>query len=369
MQRAQIEELLRESVPFAEKTAGIRRELRRWPFWTIEAAFVKEADLLVSLLPTAEEEEERAILKVARSLDYQPTLVNVADRGIPELDGFVKVAYSPAGRNLLVHWGLLPGKLFGAIPSTPSPIKSMLMGGLIGAGIGYGGGWLGERAIEAISGVPQNKLRRKLGFIGAMAGMAPGTVLGLANLSNNRSWNDNTALNFGTQRPLTKEGAELLVLDRLINGATRMEEPPGYVLTFIKCAVSESSPTGLHNVPPVLTTAFGETVWGDPRVSNRLSESQKGALGTIVYGAANLPYLTRGLVPPSQKTPWLPSIASPTNMAKILTGYGAGRLSASVGSSILGGLFNLPPAVQDHLKTVGGFAGALGQVANIALQP
>jgi len=64
-------------------------------------------------------------------------------------DGWVKVAYSKTLRRGGELLNFFPGKYPGGLPNAPSPLAATLTGGLVGAGLGYGVGALGERLLPA----------------------------------------------------------------------------------------------------------------------------------------------------------------------------------------------------------------------------
>lgn len=281
----------------------------------------------------------------------------------PEEEGFIKVAYDPWARAIGVHLGVIPGKVFGVIPNeNPDAFKSMLLGGLLGAGGAYGAGALTDWA-RGNWDDPERRRRHRLAALGGVIGALPGAAIAGVNMLHGVSPSENAWMTAGNQQPISKAAAYLGEI-RMLFEDLDLRIPLSWEVAIEKQAFQGSGALGY--LPPVQTDAFGQVVWGDPRVSTRLSDAQKTALGTVVYGASNLPYLTSNMTPPT--TSWLPRVAQPINMAKILTGYGAGRVSAGIGAGIVSSLFNLDPQTQDRLKTLGGFAGALEQVADIALQ-
>lgn len=100
---------------------------------------------------------------------------------------WIKVAYSPSVRRLAESLNFFPGTYPGGIPNHPSPLAAMLTSALVGGGLGYGLGWLGEKVLPQGYG---KKLKRTGLLLGALAGAAPGAAWGLANHRTEHSLRD-----------------------------------------------------------------------------------------------------------------------------------------------------------------------------------
>jgi hypothetical protein len=68
----------------------------------------------------------------------------------------------------------------------------MLGGGLIGAGLGYGAGWLGSRILP--KSWDRSRLPKTLAILGGMAGMSPGLATMGFNAANGKSLGDDSLL-------------------------------------------------------------------------------------------------------------------------------------------------------------------------------
>ncbi len=93
----------------------------------------------------------------------------------PLLDGdlkdsgdWIKVAFSPSMARGLEYLNFFPGQYPGGIPNAPSPLAAMLTTALVGGGLGYGVGRLGETILP--ERWERGKLRRTMGLAGAVAG-------------------------------------------------------------------------------------------------------------------------------------------------------------------------------------------------------
>lgn len=130
-----------------------------------------------------------AVRAVGRD-SVQPLFLSYQDLSDPE-SSWVKVAYSPMLRNIGESLNFFPGQYPGGIPNHPSPIAAMLTSGLLGAGLGYAGGKLGERLLPNGYG---RKLPRTGAMLGGLLGAAPGALWGVTNQSIGNSFNDNSLL-------------------------------------------------------------------------------------------------------------------------------------------------------------------------------
>jgi hypothetical protein len=65
----------------------------------------------------------------------------------------------------------------------PNPLTTTLLGGLVGSGLGYGAGWLGERFLPE-DRFERGKLRRAGAIAGGLAGAVPGLLYGSAAMRN-----------------------------------------------------------------------------------------------------------------------------------------------------------------------------------------
>lgn len=83
---------------------------------------------------------------------------------------WVKVAYSPGLRRAAEALNFIKGTYPGGLPNAASPLAAMLTTSLVGGGIGYGMGRLGEAVL------PRKWERGKLRRTGAMLGAAAGAL-------------------------------------------------------------------------------------------------------------------------------------------------------------------------------------------------
>lgn len=138
---------------------------------------------------------------------------------------WIKVAYSPTLRRVGELLNFFEGKYPGGIPNAPSPVAAMLTTGLVGGGLGYGAGWLGEKMLPDGYG---KKLKRTGAALGAMAGMVIPAAWGVGNYRNNKSLLDPWPFN---ERPGDRAAANP-GYDEL-NPDPATGQPPGWVAPYV----------------------------------------------------------------------------------------------------------------------------------------
>lgn len=194
------------------------------------------------------------------------------------------------------------------IPTSPSPLASMLVLG----GLGATGGYLGGKAVNRFVSPDRPTHTPAIGAaLGAMAGVSPGLVYAYLNShAGEPTWT-----------------GSFLDLPHIEDA----DRPTSKRATF-----SAFNPD-----------AFNSTVWNDPYVANRLSTQEKAQASGLVYAARNLPG-NRGA-----------SLVTPLDVARTAMHMGAGAMSGALVGRGLGMLMGLPPDTQNRIKQVGTFAGAI----------
>ena len=110
-------------------------------------------------------------------MDLEQLLEEVTWRNVPyraveiyeKYAHIIEAEWEKKGRSEFIHQlgqyiNMIPGQFPGGIPNSPAPLTSMLVGGLAGAGLGYGAGYLGEAVL------PREWRRGNLRNTMAMAG-------------------------------------------------------------------------------------------------------------------------------------------------------------------------------------------------------
>lgn len=132
----------------------------------------------------------RQVVKRFLGSDAEPLFLSYQELSAGE--PWVKVAYSTGLRRLGEWLNFFPGQYPGGIPNRPSPLAAMLTSGLLGAGLGYGVGRLGQAFLPAGYG---RNLGRTGAVLGGMVGAVPGGLWAAANVANRRSVLDPWPLN------------------------------------------------------------------------------------------------------------------------------------------------------------------------------
>jgi hypothetical protein len=218
---------------------------------------------------------------------------------------------------------VFPNAISRHLPAAGSPLTSTLAGGLVGAGLGYSVGALGERMLP--EKWERGKLRRTLAIMGGLGGAAPGALSGALNLSNNKSLLDP---NPWFVDPVPFKEVKASVKEALFDYAGAMP-------------------------PPLPVQEFTSTIWADPRVSNALSPQQQAAITGLVQGAA---------YDGGRRTAFI----TPMDIGRMTAGMGSGYLSGMLVGKALGALTGMPESTQNRLKQTGMYAGVIANLLPVA---
>lgn len=253
----------------------------------------------------------------------------------------VKVAYSPFVRGVGQVLNFFPSPINRAVPGLHSPIGAMVTSGLLGGGLGYGLGALGEKVLpEFLVGRDNDgRLRRTLALLGALPGMTAGGYWMLDNINSGKPFNSNALLSGGPGDPPEgeKPAADFnLALKRAWdNGGERWMRGSG---------------SGVGSAPGVEVNYRGQVEWGGG-AENYLNPQSRGALDAVTMLASQLPGQSDfGLVSPLQVA---------RLGVRLGVGYGAGRFVGNV----LGTLTGLPPSTQRELGRVGVLSAVTDMIA------
>jgi hypothetical protein len=295
--------------------------------------------------------------------DQDLTLVKqAADRVVPARDQplarheasdgrWIKVGTSPTLRELGKYLNFFEGEYPGGIPNSPGPVQSMLTSGLVGAGLGYGAGWLGEQLLP--ESWKDNRLRRTLATLGGAAGATPGALWGASNVMTGKDFNDPTVLNPDQDQSSIGAAAEkqssdqplsrtwLLSMERAAMdfGARQRRACKWALDTF------QTDPIQDPSNPAVDINSLGQTMW-DVGADPETTGTTMGALHAArqMPGGKDSNYVTPG------------------QMGQLAASMGTGYVSGALVGKALGTLTGMPEGPQNKLKQTGMYLGAVKSV-------
>ena len=133
------------------------------------------------------DENDFSVCKQAAAHAVGPDHVCPSPLFCSDLEGgdWIKVAESPTLRRIGELFNFFPGKYPGGIPNWPNPVAAALTSMLVGGGLGYGAGWLGEKLMP--SSWQKGKLRRTGAILGAGLGGVLPAVWAATQLHNDKS--------------------------------------------------------------------------------------------------------------------------------------------------------------------------------------
>jgi len=240
--------------------------------------------------------------------------------------GWVKVAASPTLRRIGELLNFFPGKYPGGIPNAPSPLAATLSGGLVGAGLGYGAGWLGEKLLP--DRWQKGRLKKTLAALGGGLGAAPGAIGML--MHNNQGL---SILDPGPLNAIDKEGCDLS--EQYLNAAD------GFCKKAFGGFQEDRDPLAVN------LNRMGQVLWD----SGAPPQTTAATMNTL-YAASRMPdpYAQPGQVTPRQ-TGLLGQMmgAAGGGIKGYAVGYGVGKT--------LGLLTGMSPSDQNMLANSGAALG------------
>ena len=271
----------------------------------------------------------------------------------PSIDaGHVKVAYSPT-----LNWA---GRQTGYLPSWPDqdqwdvvpghgPVQGALASGLLGAGLGYGAGWLGEKFLP--EKWKRKRLRRTLGILGGVVGATPGLIWAGTNMATGKApWNNDIADQTGRfEGDLYKQNE----VNELYKEASLAG--PALLWAYRRAAFEEA----WAEVPDHLdkTASFRSPLSIDLDVlGNDLHEV--GADPATMATAMSTLYAAHQMPGGDQRQ----GFVTPSQMARLGVHMGAGYVSGSLVGAALGILTGMPDGPKNRLKQTGMYLGAVRAV-------
>lgn len=270
---------------------------------------------------------------------------------------WVKVAESPLVKRLAQYGNFFPAS---DIPyNKPSPLAAMLTSGLLGAGLGYGLGWAGEKVLpRAVQ--DKNRLRKTLAILGGVLGAAPGATWAAANLADGRDFNDPSLITPSTKEPTSpgridsrkiqmKSASETYKRNfDLERAASLGEDLLAYLSEDLYKEGMFSSGSGARDVDPVNVNRLGQVLW-DTGASPQTAATTMSSM----YAAQQLP----GGAGPNLVTPHQTGL-----LATMMGAAGGGIKGYATGWAVgkgLGVLTGMPESSQNAIKRTGAALGVI----------
>lgn len=234
----------------------------------------------------------------------------------------------------------------------PNPLAATIGGGLLGAGVGYGGGWLAEQFLPEEQ-FERGKLRKTTALLGGLAGAVPGLWHGF----DQQFRGPNPGIGAWTRTfPWHNKEGQATVHSRFhyIRESVEKEIPT------LACELNEqwekaAFEAGGDFTPTIPVDQFGRTIWNDLR-------TQGG------YTSPGLAAATTGLMQAASLSQGGANLISPMDVARIGIGIGSGYLSGMLVGKTLGALAGLRPAAQQQLQQTGVWAGILSNTVPLAFR-
>ena len=260
----------------------------------------------------------------------------------------------------------------------PNPLAAALVSGALGAGLGYGGGWLAQKFFPkkymrrgplarnmAIAGgllgagahalpwaLPQYAARRQAGqgFFDSLTGAFtdPGAFGDLDKLRGAGSLPADMRLPEMVPPSVDWSGVEKTSTALVLEHAEKeFEVAPSIEEDFEKIGIDFS-----HNafVPQIPVNQFNNFVMNDPNTPRPIQAATAG-----LTTAASM---SRGGV----------NLVSPFDVGKIAVGMGSGLVSGMLVGKTLGALAGLTPVAQEKIQNAGVMAGMLTNVVPMAFR-
>lgn len=277
-------------------------------------------------------------------------------------DGLIKIGATPILHRMGEALNFFPGTYPGGIPNHAGPVAGMLTSGLVGAGLGYGAGWLGERLLP--DRWRRGRLSKTLAAIGGGAGLGLGSLYGVSNLKRGLPFNDSSLFH-------AQAGA-----------APEYAPTPAYAGT----AADAAPPPGVPEVGPKFAAATARYAeWLREKAANELGDAfggfagqqQRGpydvdvdAMGRLLWETGASPQtagMTMGALAAAQQMPGGdggqgPGYVTPWQMGQLAAHMGAGYLSGAVVGGVLGLLTGMPEDTQERLRQAGAITGIVRAV-------
>lgn len=247
-------------------------------------------------------------------------------------------------QSILGPIAMLAGHKPGVWPMAPNTLTATLGSSLLGAGLGYGAGWLGEHVLPDEK-FEKGKLRRTGALLGGLLGGVPSLWYGLRGGYQNDP----------QVPPQPKIAAAKNSLMAVLSPEERASHPmfDRAVDRMFKRAADDSGGItpgsgGALFLPRIETDQFNKVIWNDPFTPPALRAATTG----LVEAAS----MSRGGV----------NTITPADIIRIGLGAGSGYAAATLVGKTLGALAGLRPESQQELQRMGTWAGIITNVVPLA---
>lgn len=249
---------------------------------------------------------------------------------------------------------IIPARPGSGIPNRASPLLGMLVGGMAGSGLGYGAGWLTDKALP--DRWEKDKWRRTLTVAGGLAGASLPAAMGAWNVLHGRPFNSMEHYSRGYSFPAANLGRQSMTggVQGAVPAAATAQRAEPALDAGADFAVKQSFVSGTGLFGKFDPDAFNEMLWSDPRITGEVPVPTLAAASGLVTGAANLPGRSNS------------AFVTPFDIARMSAGMGSGYVSGLVVGKALGGLMGMPEETQEKLKNTGMFAGLLRTIIPVA---
>ncbi len=261
-----------------------------------------------------------------------------------------KTIFGPVASALQLKPNMM-NKLWGG----PNPLASTIAGGLLGAGLGYGGGWLAEQLLPEDK-FERGKLRRTSAIMGGLAGAVPGAWWGLDNMrahpDPSKQWSWKSWL---SQYPWTPQQVNKTANRYESIKESMLKSLPEESHELNEYWVKYANEAGAAFLPMIPVDQFNRTIWNDLRSAGG-------------YTPPPLAAATTGLVQAAALSQGGTNYVSPVDIARIGLGMGTGYMSGMIVGKTLGALAGLRPEAQQSLQQAGAWAGILTNVVPLVFR-
>lgn len=230
----------------------------------------------------------------------------------------------------------------------PNPMASAITGGLVGAGLGYGAGWLGEQLLPSQQ-FEKGKLRKTMAMLGGGLGAAPGVVTGLA------------------QARIPEAGGSEA------QGAAKYLAPAPWLsgysyknAAFREAAAGFAAESGALYTPSIPVDAFNRAIWNDVGASpNRFgTKSPWGSDDQPLATPPNVASFASGIVAGAGAATGQRKVSPFQVAATAGLAAGVGAAQGMVVGKVFGVLAGLRPEAQDKLRQAGLWSGLITGAVN-----